>query len=154
MLDGGAGNLSASRLAQAQRVAQLIEEERHAVLDLRCCRWWDGSCGDLLPTSPDDLFTVERNELVQHDLAFSPCGPRLRSQRQISKAPTIDDQVDDGRLILNSCRPPEQRATREADRGPSQKACIFRRRHAECRFEPRVARAERRIGSRAQRSSP
>src|SRR5688500_15814119 len=57
----------ASRAAvAAQRVGELIEEDRDPVLDLVRC--WRGECsrGDLRATATDDLFAVARDEVVKH----------------------------------------------------------------------------------------
>src|ERR1051326_523212 len=91
MLDGGAGNLSASALAEAQRVGQLIQEERHTVRDLRCGRWRNRACGHLPSAAADDLFAVKRNELVQHDLTFAIRTAPEAAMKDVED-PTIDDQ--------------------------------------------------------------
>src|ERR1051325_7470188 len=101
MLDGSAGNLSASGLAEAQRVAQLIQEERHTVLDLRCCRWRNRACGHLPLAAADDLFAVKRNELVQHDLTF-PIRTAPEAAMRGREDPTIDDQPEVSCLVVNS----------------------------------------------------
>src|SRR5690349_18583419 len=101
MLEGGAGDISASGLAEAQRVAQLIQEERHTVFDLGCCGWRNRACGYLRSTAADDLFAVKRNELVQHDLTFA-----IRTEPEAAmkdlEDPTIDDQPEISCLIVNS----------------------------------------------------
>jgi len=58
--------------AEPQRVAELIQEHRDAVIDFRLGWRWIRSRGHLRLTPLDDLFAVDRNEFMKHGYAL-PC---------------------------------------------------------------------------------
>src|SRR6185503_3893263 len=66
MLDRGPGDFRARDLAETERVPQLLQEYRDAVIDLRLGGRWDRPRGHLGPAPPDDLVPIERDEFVEH----------------------------------------------------------------------------------------
>jgi hypothetical protein len=60
-------------LAAAKRGHQLIQEQRHPVVDFRFGGRWNRPRGNLRPATQDDLFAVDGYELVEHaDLLHEP----------------------------------------------------------------------------------
>ena len=66
VLDRARADLGARGQAEAQRVRQLIQEHRHAVIDLRLGWRWNRPRGHLRPAPPDDLVAVDGDEFVEH----------------------------------------------------------------------------------------
>ena len=61
-----AGRACRRLLLAPQRVRQLLEEERHPVLQLRFRGLRGSPAADLLARARDDLLAVEGQEFVQH----------------------------------------------------------------------------------------
>jgi len=66
MLDRTPADFWARGCAETQRVSQLIQEHRDAVIDLRLCGGRDGPRGRLGPAPPDDLIPIDSNEFLEH----------------------------------------------------------------------------------------
>ena len=67
MQDRAPGNLGIEvALAAAKRGHQLIQEQRHPVVDFRFGGRWNRPRGDLRSATQNDLVAVDGNELVEH----------------------------------------------------------------------------------------
>jgi hypothetical protein len=66
-------------LGAAKRGHELLEEQRHPVVDFRLGGRWNRPCGNLRPATQNDLFAVDGDELVEHlDLVNDHPIPRVR----------------------------------------------------------------------------
>ena len=66
VLDRAPADLRARRQAEAQRVHQLIQEHRDAVIDLRLGGRRNRPRRHLRPAAPDDLVAVDGDEFMEH----------------------------------------------------------------------------------------
>src|SRR5690606_36640529 len=87
MLCRGPTDLGTRAQAQAQGGGQLIEEERHAVVDLRITAGRHRAVPDLRAAPHDEFRTVDENELMQHmapgDWCRGPSGKDVLNCRSL-----------------------------------------------------------------------
>src|SRR5581483_7793187 len=95
----GVADLGARQHAETQRVDQLLEEQRHPVIDLRLRRRRNRACGHFHPAPTDDLFAVRGNEFMQHDASSQPTTVFRRRCLQLSgsrRGAIIGDRGESG----------------------------------------------------------
>src|SRR4029079_13975540 len=94
VLDRAPADLRARDFAETQRIAQLIQEHRNAVVDLRLCRRWYRPGRHLGPAPPDDFVPIDGNKFVEHRYArpIVPAGvDRLMSSSRQRPSPAGGD---------------------------------------------------------------
>jgi hypothetical protein len=93
VLDRGPSDLGARAQPEAQGLHQLIQEHRHAVVDLTVGGRGHRSNGNLRPAAPDDLGPVDGDEFVQHKNSGAPMVSPALSYRMSRIAQVVERDV-------------------------------------------------------------
>src|SRR6185503_3188085 len=70
----------------AQRTDQLVQEQRHAVVNLRFGGRWNGPRCHFGTATPDDVVSIYGDELVERNVCHGPTVRRLNRYALFKKA--------------------------------------------------------------------